>query len=127
VFLPEPDAARHAVAGEPGTTVLAIGGPPTYEPSAWEWYFRAASAREQDLAKAREILEDGLREHPESGGMHYEMACQLALEGDGDGALEQLRRTGELDAGRVKHALEDPDFASVRDRRDFRELIERFG
>ncbi len=89
VFLPEPDADRQAVAREPGTTVLAIGGPPTYDPSAWEWYFRASAIRETDLAGAHAVLEEGLAEHPESGGMHYEMACQLALEGDAEAGADR--------------------------------------
>src|SRR4051794_26090120 len=41
VFVPDPASHRHAVAGEAGTTVLSFGGPPTFEPSAWEWSFRA--------------------------------------------------------------------------------------
>jgi hypothetical protein len=125
VFLPEPDLDRQAVAKEAGTTVLAIGGPPTYDPSAWEWYFRASAIRETDLAGAHAVLEEGLSEHPESGGMHYEMACQLALEGDAEGALTELRRTGELDPGRVVEAPEDPDLVSLHERTDFRQLVER--
>lgn len=125
VFLPEPEADRRAVAREPGTTVLAIGGPPTYDPSAWEWYFRASAIRETDLAGARAVLDDGLAEHPESGGMHYEMACQLALEGDADAALTELRRVAELDPGRLEHAPDDPDLVSVHERTDFRQLVQR--
>ena len=38
VFLPDPATRRYAVAEEPGTTVLAVGGKPgeAYEVSAWE-------------------------------------------------------------------------------------------
>src|SRR5215213_8973543 len=45
VFVPDPASHRHAVAAEPGTTVLSFGGPPTFQPSAWEWTFKAARAR----------------------------------------------------------------------------------
>ena len=36
VYIDEPKVRRHAVALEPGTTVLTFGGPPTFEPSEWE-------------------------------------------------------------------------------------------
>ena len=41
VFIRDPAVHRHAVALEAGTTVLAFGGPPTFEPSEWEERFRA--------------------------------------------------------------------------------------
>lgn len=36
VYIDTPSVHRHAVALEPGTTVLSFGGPPTFEPSEWE-------------------------------------------------------------------------------------------
>lgn len=36
VYVDEPTVRREAHALEPGTTVLSFGGPPTFEPSAWE-------------------------------------------------------------------------------------------
>lgn len=36
VAVGEPTVHRSAVAAEAGTAVLALGGPPTFEPSAWE-------------------------------------------------------------------------------------------
>jgi mannose-6-phosphate isomerase-like protein (cupin superfamily) len=38
VFVPDPDSVRHAVANEPGTTVLVVGATPGegFRPSAWE-------------------------------------------------------------------------------------------
>jgi quercetin dioxygenase-like cupin family protein len=43
VHLADPALKRHAVAAEPNTTVLAIGGKPgeAFKPSAWEHYFAA--------------------------------------------------------------------------------------
>lgn len=52
VFVPHPASHRHAVAEEPGTTVLSFGGPPVFEPSAWEWAFRASAARRTDVVAA---------------------------------------------------------------------------
>ena len=56
VFLPDPATERYAVAEEPGTTVLAVGGKPGegYEVSAWEWRFRAVPHHEAgDWERAR--------------------------------------------------------------------------
>ena len=39
---------RHAIAQEAGTAVLALGGPPTFEPSASEWIEHVRTALEQD-------------------------------------------------------------------------------
>jgi Cupin domain len=96
VFIPDPDSHRHAVAAEAGTTVLSFGGPPTFEPSAWEWAFRAGPLLRSDPARAREVLEDGLRAHPEAGALHYNLACLEAIEGNGDAAMTALRKAIEL-------------------------------
>jgi len=66
VFIPDPNSQRHAVAVETPTTVLSFGGPPTFEPSAWEWLFRADALIDSDPPEARAILEDGIAKHPES-------------------------------------------------------------
>jgi mannose-6-phosphate isomerase-like protein (cupin superfamily) len=60
VSIPDPASHRHAVAAEPATTVLSFGGPPTFEPSPWEWAFRAGPMIRSDPARAREILAEGL-------------------------------------------------------------------
>jgi mannose-6-phosphate isomerase-like protein (cupin superfamily) len=82
VFVPDPATHRHAVAQEPGTTVLSFGGPATFEPSAWEWMFRAVALTDSDPAAAREIVQDGLEKHPESPGLRVAFARVLLAEGD---------------------------------------------
>jgi mannose-6-phosphate isomerase-like protein (cupin superfamily) len=82
VFVPDPATHRHAVAQEPGTTVLSFGGPAIFEPSAWEWMFRAVALTDSDPAAAREIVEDGLEKHPESPGLRVALARVLLAEGD---------------------------------------------
>ena len=52
VCVREPSVHRHAVALEPGTTVLSFGGPPVFEPSGWEWAFRAEPLMASDPAAA---------------------------------------------------------------------------
>jgi hypothetical protein len=58
---------RHAVAQEPGTLVVAVGGWPDrpFEASAWEWWFRAYGL--QDLGRldeARAVMAEGSQERP---------------------------------------------------------------
>jgi plasmid stability protein len=122
VHLPDPRVHRHAVALEPGTTVLSFGGPPVFAPSPWEWYFRAAALQRSDPARAREILDDGLRTHPESAGMRYALACLAAVNGERVEALRRLREAIELEPEAAKWARGDEDFAALRGDESFREL-----
>jgi mannose-6-phosphate isomerase-like protein (cupin superfamily) len=64
VYLDDVAQKRHAIAREPGTTVLAIGGVPgKHEISSWEYFFPALEPmRNGDYDAARTILEDGLAE-----------------------------------------------------------------
>lgn len=122
VFVPDPSSHRHAVAAEAGTTVLSFGGPPVFEPSAWEWSFRASASRD-DPARAREILDEGLRAHPESAGVRYEYACLEATRGNRDAALERLREAFSRDPETRNYARHDEDFDSLREDEDFLALV----
>jgi mannose-6-phosphate isomerase-like protein (cupin superfamily) len=97
VFVPDPATHRHAVAQEPGTTVLSFGGPATFTPSAWEWMFRAVALVDRDVAEARAVVEDGLEKHPESPGLRIALARVLLAEGDENAARATIR---EAVAGR---------------------------
>src|SRR3984885_15866077 len=92
VFVPDPASHRHAVAAEPGTTVLSFGGPPTFEPSPWEWAFRAAPLIRSDPARAREILAEGVERHPGSPSLQYNLAWVDAGEGQRVRALAALAK-----------------------------------
>lgn len=122
VFVPDPASHRHAVAEEAGTTVLSFGGPPTFEPSAWESTFRAAALTRSDPARALEILAEGVKAHPESASMHYQVACLHAVQGNRDAALAALRRALELKPEAAGWARDDEDFESLRDDPEFRAL-----
>jgi len=123
VFVSDPAAERHAVAAEANTTVLSFGGPPTFEPSAWEWAFRATPLIRSDPGRAREILEDGLRVHPEAGALYYNLACVEALSGSNDQALSYLEaamRRGFRD----REAIDgDHDLAGIRGLPEFHRLV----
>ena len=120
VFVPDPASHRHAVAVEAGTTVLSFGGPPTFEPSAWEWTFQAVPLMRSDPARAREIFAEGLQVHPESGSLYYNLACLEAVRGERDAALAALRRALELKPEMAESARGDEDFESLRDDPEFR-------
>lgn len=96
VFVRDPAVHRHAVALEAGTTVLSFGGPPTFEPSGWEWSFRAEPLIESDPARARAVLQDGARERPDSASIQYSFARLEAREGHRDAALAAARKALEL-------------------------------
>jgi hypothetical protein len=112
------------VAEEAGTTVLSFGGPPTFEPSAWEWTFRADAVRETVPERARALLDEGFRAHPESPALNYSLACLEASRGDRDEALAALRRAIEREPGVVPEARKEPAFASLRDDPEFASLVD---
>jgi hypothetical protein len=93
VYLDDPKQKRHAVATEPGTTVLAIGGVAgKHEISPWEYFFPALPAIEaHDYDTARRILEDALRELDHSA-LHYHLARVEALAGNEDRARAELAK-----------------------------------
>ncbi len=123
VFIPDPASRRHAVADEAGTTVLSFGGPPTFSPSAWEWAFRAAAYGRTDPAAGRKVLDDGLKVHPDSGSLYYELACLESRGGNQEAALAALRRAVELRPQARQWARGDDDFASLRGDEGFESLL----
>jgi mannose-6-phosphate isomerase-like protein (cupin superfamily) len=122
VFVPDPRSHRHAVAEEAGTTVLSFGGPPTFKPSAWEWSFRAAALKRSDPAAARTVLEEGFAEWPSSPGLHYELACLEATQGQAEEALAALETAIRLEPRIKSDAREDEDLESLRGLEDFERL-----
>jgi tetratricopeptide (TPR) repeat protein len=118
VFLPDPAVRRHAVADEPGTTVLSFGGwrDRPFAVSGWEARFRATAIRERDPQRARELYEEALAREPDGPWAHYDLACWHALYGDAAEARRLLERAIELGGEEVRaQAAEDPDLARLRE------------
>jgi hypothetical protein len=118
IFLPDPAARRHAVADEPGTTILSFGGwrDRPFEVSGWEARFRATAIRERDPQGARELYEEGVAGDPDGQWAHYDLACWHALYGDPGEARRLLERAIELGGDEVRaQAAEDPDLARLRE------------
>ena len=116
VYLDDPAQRRSAVAKEPNTTVLAIGGlPGRHEISPWEYYFPALPhMRAGDWDAARRLLEEALAEH-DFPVLHYQLACVEAQAGNGDRALEELNVAVAAAERFREHAATDEDLASIRD------------
>ena len=111
------DAAVHrrAVAVRPGTSVLALGGPPSFEPSASEWIERARPHIRSNPALARQIVEELRSARPHSPGIR--IAEALLAVGAGDTALA-TRKLGEVlrEEPDLRTALShDPDLAPLLD------------
>jgi tetratricopeptide (TPR) repeat protein len=115
VYLDDVMQRRSAVAKEPGTTVLAIGGVPgKHDISAWEYVFPALPAKTKgDYDTARRILEEAIAEN-DLPGIHYNLACVEALAGDKERALEELGAAIGVNDRFKKYASEDEDLASIR-------------
>jgi hypothetical protein len=116
VFLDDPAQQRSAVAKEPNTTVLAIGGRPgQHEISAWEYFFPALPhIASGDYDTARTILEEALTEK-DAAVVHYQLACVEALAGNKERALAELQVAVDREERFREHAVKDEDFASIRD------------
>ena len=117
LFVRDPAVRRHAVAAEPGTTVLAVGGRPgeAFAPSAWEWYFEAERFRPSgEHAAALALLADGRERFPDHPGMLYATACWQALAGEADHALGSLQRAIALDPRTAAWAKDDRDLETLR-------------
>jgi mannose-6-phosphate isomerase-like protein (cupin superfamily) len=113
VFVPDTSTHRHAVAGEPGTTVLSFGGPPTFTPTAWEWYYRANPLIESDPQGAREILEDGLTVNADSPGLRIHLARLEVAEGNEERARELVREAVARQAESEELVREFPALARL--------------
>ena len=127
VFVEDPSIRRGAFAEEDGTVVLVVGGTPgeAYAVSAWE---AAADAypywRAGDISTAVKMLRSVAEEHPNAGTVLYNLSCAEALQGDHDEALGHLARAIALEERFREFARTDEDLDGLRERPEFRELIE---
>jgi tetratricopeptide (TPR) repeat protein len=127
LFIRDASIRRGAIADEDGTVVLVVGGTPgeAYSVSPWEAAGDAYPHWEKgDHAKAVEILRSVVDEHPDAGIVLYNLACAEVLAGEPETALEHLRRAIELEERFRESARTDEDFDAVRDRAEFRELLQ---
>jgi hypothetical protein len=122
VFIRDPEVRREARAEEPGTTVLAVGGPRdgVYEPSAWEDWFAAERHRQAgDFDAMADEIAKGLERRPDHAATLFHLARAEALAGRQDDAVGHLRRALEQRPEWTEAAGEEQDFASLRDHPDW--------
>jgi tetratricopeptide (TPR) repeat protein len=122
VFVRDPNLRRGAVALDDDTIVLALGGKPgePHKVSAWEAMFAAVpAAQAEDWDEAIRIHLEALEEQPENSALYYNLACMEARGGRHVDALLHLERAVELDPKWAEYAVEDPDFAAIRDEPGF--------
>jgi hypothetical protein len=108
LVLVRPGTHRAAIATEPDTLVLAVGGPPTFEPAGSEWLELARPHLESDPERAAALLDRGIEEIPASATIPFGRALLAATHGRDDDALEQLRIAIERD-GRLRAEAERED------------------
>ena len=115
VFVHDPAVTRHARAEEPGTAVLAVGGPrdAVYEPPAWEAERHRAAG---DFDAYADELTAAVARRPDHPGLLYVLASAEALAGRPDAAIGHLRRAIELRPSLAEAARETEDLASIRER-----------
>jgi tetratricopeptide (TPR) repeat protein len=118
IFVRDPEVRRHARADEPGTAVLAVGGPrgQAYEPSPWEDFFAAERHRAAGDYDAYALeLAAALERRPDHPATLYNVACAEALAGHTNDALEHLQRALALKPEFAELARADEDLVTLRD------------
>lgn len=126
IHLPDPEVRRGAVAKEPGTTLLGLGGRPgeAYRPTPGEAigeFFPLYNAK--DFEEAAAVAREVLVEYPGSGLALYNLACAEALLGRSEDALEHLRDALDAAPPLIENARADDDLASIRDDPRFAALV----
>lgn len=121
-----PGVKRTAIAEEPQTTIIAIGGTPgeAYEQSGWELWgplnVLYGEGRYDEVAARGRALVDA---HPQYAGLLYNLACAESLAGRTADAIGHLRSSIEKSELSRAYAKEDPDFDPIREDAAFKELV----
>jgi tetratricopeptide (TPR) repeat protein len=108
---------RSAVAAEPDTSVLVIGGKPgaALPVSPFEHYYAAQPAYDAgDYDRAVAIASEALADWPDHPLVHYQLACYHALAGRLDEARRSLDIAFAGDERTRAWAAEDEDLAALR-------------
>jgi tetratricopeptide (TPR) repeat protein len=128
VFVRDPAATRGAVARDPETTVLAVGGRAgeVYRPRAWELNADATALLDAGKhAEAKRLLTDILDRYDDRGGLLYNLACAEAQLGETDAALEHLAAALNERPSWADDARRDPDLEPIRGDSRFAEIVAR--
>jgi hypothetical protein len=109
----DPQVNRRAVAAEPDTAVLALGGPATFEPSASEWIERARAYAHTDPARARAVVDELEAVRPHSRGVGIGEAILALADGDREAAVAALSALLEREPELREALTVDPDLGPL--------------
>jgi tetratricopeptide (TPR) repeat protein len=125
VFVRDFAAERGAVAREPGTTILSVGGEPgeAFRPRAWETNRDVFPLFDSGKhAEAKRMLLDALDRYDDRSTLFYNLACAEAQLGETDAALEHLQAAVAERPSLADAALEDDDLRPIRGDSRFAEI-----
>jgi tetratricopeptide (TPR) repeat protein len=125
-----PGVKRTAVALEPGTTVIAVGGVPGAASDTLGWELWAPLNRFYEAGQYSEAADRGrqlVAEHEDYPVLFYNLACCESLAGESNAAIEHLRRAIELSDEFRGSAGQDTDFDPIREEPDFKAMISAAG
>jgi tetratricopeptide (TPR) repeat protein len=117
VFVSDPTVRRGAVAQDPGTTVLVVGGVPgkAFESSPWEAWLEAMLFQEAgEPGRGVDVFLEALERYPGNPNVLYNLACFESLAGRADEALVHLSEAIELRPEMTEWAQTDSDFDAIR-------------
>ena len=123
-----PGVKRTALAEEPETTIIALGGTPgkAYEPHGWELWAPLRPLYETgEYADVADRLRVLVKAHPQYADLSYNFACCESLAGRPTDAVDHLGRSIEMSERFRAYAKDDSDFDPIRDEPAFNELIGR--
>ncbi len=125
-----PGVKRTAIAEEPETTIIALGGTPgkAYELTGWElWAPLNPLYMAGEYAEVADRLRVLVEADPQYAELFYNLACCESLAGRTTDAVDHLRRAITMSERSRAYAKDDSDFDPIRDEPAFKELIERKG
>jgi tetratricopeptide (TPR) repeat protein len=126
VFVRDPAVTRGAVAREPGTTVLSVGGKPgeAFRPKSWETNRDVLPLFDSGQhAEAKRLLTDALERYDDRGDLLYNLACAEAQLGETEAALDHLRAALRESPSLAEQAPEDADLEPIRADPRFAEIV----
>ena len=126
VFVRDPATKRTAVADEPGTTILSVGGAPgePYRLRAWEPNLEIFPLFGRgEVAEAKRRLEEEIGRYEGNEVLVYNLACAEARLGETDAAFEHLREAIAERDSLLELARTDEDLASLRGDARFEEIV----
>ena len=78
------------------------------------------------LTEAKAWMAKILSAEPESAGQLYDAACLYSRMGEGEKAVDFLRQAFNLGYRNLNHIAQDDDLDSLRERNDFKELVNKY-